>query len=234
MVITEKDISQDVNKTSQGEAKKQKSSVGKKVGKILLFVVAVFLGLGILGGILPDDEEDEAVESEEIAVEKTITPLMVSELKYGTSKEKVIKLFKSKGWTLIGEKDTSKNNMASAIEFITPKEGLFQNHIAHNIILSFDEDDELQSFEVFIDISPDVMKQQGFTNLYELIQSLSDDCFVHQGYKRVEIPQREYEWWGFKKGKNIGYIHFEDRFVGQGVVVIDYMSKIAQDRLDRR
>ena len=238
MVISEKDI-------SQNESKNHESPKGKKIIKILLIAVAVLVGLSILGSMSSDDEsekqelknssieekvvtagENDSVKSDSVSG-KTIKPLTLSDLKFGTKKKGIFNLFEDKGWSFNGE----SNNliyMDSAFMFNVHDTALFQNYISYRIDVGFDEDDNLQDLFVCFDVSPDAMERQKFSTLDEVLFALSADCLEKEGYKRVGLLEEAGDFWCFEKGEDLAWLYFPKKW--SGAVVIQYSSKVAIEK----
>lgn len=231
MVITEKDISQEENKVPE-------KSKGSKIIKILLFVLAAFLGLFVIGGLFSKGEDNEVAEKKDapvVAAEKNVeqnvgqqtVPLVFSDISFGSPKYEISQLLKGKGWNLT-HSFSETDGLASTIEFQTNDDALFQNHVTHDILLSFDEDDKLQRVYVYFDVSPRVLKNQRYVDLDEKLREIVDVCLLYQGYNEFENLRRDgLRLFGDEKTKTVALFHFGDSLIEKGKADISYMSAIA-------
>ena len=225
MVISEKDVSQDEGKTP-------KPSKGKKVGKIILFIVAAFFGLSILGGMLPDEDEKSSTKKKDVAVEKTenqsdkktSAPLLYSDFVFGTRKDDIVKILENKGWV---NKVSGKDSYSRLTFEFYPVQGygLFQGLITRSIVLTFD-DDTVQDVAVFFDARPDAVRYQGYANLDAEMQMIVDNCILLQDYYEREDKKKDgMRVFLNKETGDIAFLHFEEKIIEEnGFVFVKYIS----------
>lgn len=191
MTITEKDV-----ENTNGTKTK------KKWKKIILIVLAVWIGLGIIGSLVTDLLDDEKTESKSIEAHvqdkkadgasnnREIYPLLFSDFVFGCNKDELIKTLKDKGW-IVTQSYKESDELDLALDFSANGIGMFQGHISNEIIASFDKDGKFQQLNTFLDIRPEVLSYQGFTDIKHKIQKVSDECLIYQGYNEFEERRKE-------------------------------------------
>ena len=133
-------------------------------------------------------------------------------------------MLQDKGWTIMGSFKEDEDFLASALEFGIEKEARFQGDIIYCIVAEFDEYDKLQKFSVFFDVRPEVLSYQGFENINQKIELITENCILYQGYKEHESLRKD----GFRAfsdaNKNITLFHFEESIIEKNHIFIEYYS----------
>lgn len=228
MVITEKE--------TEGTAEPK---TRKKWGKKILIILAVWIGLGGIASFILNSTDDDEAEYTQTKVESTheqdkstqtqaqssdISILVYSDIFFGYNKTELIKMLQDKGWTIMGSFKEDEDFLASALEFGIDKEAWFQGQIIYSIVTEFDEDDKLQRFSIFFDVRPEVLYYQGFENINQEIEKITENCILYQGYKEHESVRKD----GFRAfsdaNKNITLFHFEESIIEKNHIFIEYYS----------
>lgn len=184
MVIKEEDVNQ-----SESE---QKPSKGKKIRKVLLIILAVWIGLAVLVGFLPDDEEESsnsATKTESSSEYEMKSFLIFSDFKFGCTKDELVEMMEKKGWVVTQSYKLDNAETNFALVFRTDREAAFQKHIIYEIAAEFDESGKFQKLLFYFDIRPETLEYQGYHSMEQMIQAIVEDCLTLQGYKEVKIPQ---------------------------------------------
>ena len=228
MVITEKE--------TEGTAEPK---TRKKWGKKILIILAVWIGLGGIASFILNSTDDDEAEYTQTKVESTqeqdkstqtqaqsndISILVYSDIIFGSSKEQVTKMLQDKDWIIMSSYKEDEDSLVSALEFGIEKEARFQGDIIYCIVAEFDEYDKLQKFSVFFDVRPEVLSYQGFENINQKIQLITENCILYQGYKEHESVRKD----GFRAfsdaNKNITLFHFEESIIEKNHIFIEYYS----------
>ncbi|MCR5289651.1 MAG: hypothetical protein K6E51_06635 [Treponema sp.] len=229
MVITEKE--------SEGTAEPK---TRKKWGKKILIILAVWIGLGGIASFILDSTDDDEAEYTQTKVESTqtqaqssdISILVYSDIFFGYNKTELTKMLQDKGWTIMGSFKEDEDFLASALEFGIDKEAWFQGQIIYSIVTEFDEDDKLQKFSIFFDVRPELLYYQGFENINQKIEKVTENCILYQGYKEHESLRKD----GFRAfsdvNKNITLFHFEESIIEKNHIFIEYYSAELTGKMD--
>ena len=228
MVITEKE--------TEGTAEPK---TRKKWGKKILIILAVWIGLGGIASFILNSTDDDEAEYTQTKVESTqeqdkstqtqaqssdISILVYSDIFFGYNKTELTKMLQDKGWTIMGSFKEDEDSLVSALEFGIEKEARFQGDIIYCIVAEFDEYDKLQKFSVFFDVRPEVLSYQGFENINQKIELITENCILYQGYKEHESLRKD----GFRAfsdaNKNITLFHFEESIIEKNHIFIEYYS----------
>ena len=228
MVITEKE--------TEGTAEPK---TRKKWGKKFLIILAVWIGLGGIASFILNSTDDDEAEYTQTKVESTqeqdkstqtqaqssdISILVYSDIIFGSSKEQVTKMLQDKDWIIMSSYKEDEDSLVSALEFGIEKEARFQGDIIYCIVAEFDEYDKLQKFSVFFDVRPEVLSYQGFENINQKIELITENCILYQGYKEHESLRKD----GFRAfsdtDKNIAIFHFEESIIERNHIFVEYYS----------
>lgn len=231
MVITDKET----ENTSETETK-------KKIKKGILIGLAVLVGIQIITSIIPNmisDYDSETVEKDveskqtqiqpEIKSETTseyrdISILVFSDIIFGSSKEEVTKMLQDKDWIIMSSYKENEDSLVSALEFGINKEARFQGQIIYYIVTEFNEDDKLQRFSIFFDVRPEVLYYQGFENINQEIELITENCILYQGYKEHESVRKDDSRTFSDTDKNIAFFHFEESIIEKNHIFVEYYS----------
>ena len=111
---------------------------------------------------------------------------------------------------------------------------LFQGRFIYSIVTEFDEDDKLQRFSIFFDVRPEVLYYQGFENINQEIEKVTENCILYQGYKEHESLRKD----GFRAfsdaNKNITLFHFEESIIEKNHIFIEYYSAELTGKMDTK
>ena len=238
MIITEKE--------SEGTAEPK---TRKNWGKEILIILAVWIGLGVIASFIMDSTDDDEAEYILTKVESTqeqnksmqtqaqssdISILVYSDIFFGYNKTELTRMLQDKGWTIMGSFKEDEDFLASALEFGIDKEACFQGQIIYSIVTEFDEDDKLQRFSIFFDVRPEVLYYQGFENINQEIEKITENCILYQGYKEHESLRKD----GFRvfsdANKNITLFHFEESKIEKNHIYIEYYSAELTGKMDTK
>lgn len=189
MVIKEEDVSQ--------SGSEQKPSKGKKIRKVLLIILAVWIGLAVLGRFLPDDEEESSNSEYEMK-----SFLIFSDFKFGCTKDELVEMMEKKGWVVTQSYKLDNTETDFSLVFRTDREAAFQKHIIYEIAAEFDESGKFQKLHFYFDIRPETLEYQGYHSMEQMIQAIVEDCLTLQGYKEVKIPANSIGRRGFLDSNN--------------------------------
>ena len=228
MVITEKE--------TEGTAEPK---TRKKWGKKILIILAVWIGLGGIASFILNSTDDDEAEYTQTKVESTqeqdkstqtqaqssdISILVYSDIFFGYNKTELTKMLQDKGWTIMGSFKEDEDFLASALEFGIDKEAWFQGQIIYSIVTEFDEDDKLQKFSIFFDVRPEVLSYQGFENINQKIELITENCILYQGYKEHESVRKDGSRSFSDTDKNIAIFHFEESIIERNHIFVEYYS----------
>ena len=228
MVITEKE--------TEGTAEPK---TRKKWGKKILIILAVWIGLGGIASFILNSTDDDEAEYTQTKVESTqeqdkstqtqsqssdISILVYSDIFFGYNKTELTKMLQDKGWTIMGSFKEDEDFLASALEFGIDKEAWFQGQIIYSIVTEFDEDDKLQRFSIFFDVRPEVLYYQGFENINQGIELITENCILYQGYKEHESVRKDDSRTFSDTDKNIAFFHFEESIIEKNHIFVEYYS----------
>ena len=183
MVIKEEDVSQ--------SGSEQKPSKGKKIRKVLLIILAVWIGLAVFVGFLPDDEEESSnsvTKTEPSSEYEMKSFLIFPDFKFGCTKDELVEMMEKKGWVVTQSYKLDNAETNFALVFRTDREAAFQKHIIYEIAAEFDESGKFQKLHLYFDIRPEALEYQGYHSMERMIQAIVEDCLTLQGYKEVKIP----------------------------------------------
>ena len=192
MVIKEEDVSQ--------SGSEQKPSKGKKIRKVLLIILAVWIGLAVLVRFLPDDEEESsnsATKTEPRSEYEMQTLLIFSDFKFGCTKDELVEMMEKKGWVVTQSYKLDNAETNFALVFRTNRKAAFQKHIIYEVAAEFDESGKFQKLHIYFDIKPEALEYQGYHSMERKVQAIVEDCLTLQGYREVEIPQNSIGRRGF-------------------------------------
>ena len=133
-------------------------------------------------------------------------------------------MLQDKGWTIMGSFKEDEDFLASALEFGIDKEAWFQGQIIYSIVTEFDEDDKLQRFSIFFDVRPEVLYYQGFENINQEIELITENCILYQGYKEHESVRKDDSRTFSDTDKNIAFFHFEESKIEKNHIFVEYYS----------
>lgn len=228
MVITEKE--------TEGTAEPK---TRKKWGKKILIILAVWIGLGGIASFILNSTDDDEAEYTQTKVESTqeqdkstqtqaqsndISILVYSDIIFGSSKEQVTKMLQDKDWIIMSSYKEDEDSLVSALEFGIEKEARFQGDIIYCIVAEFDEYDKLQKFSVFFDVRPEVLSYQGFENINQKIELITENCILYQGYKEHESVRKDGSRSFSDTDKNIAIFHFEESIIERNHIFVEYYS----------
>ena len=228
MVITEKE--------TEGTAEPK---TRKKWGKKILIILAVWIGLGGIASFILNSTDDDEAEYTQTKVESTqeqdkstqtqaqssdISILVYSDIIFGSSKEQVTKMLQDKDWIIMSSYTEDEDSLVSALEFGIEKEARFQGDIIYCIVAEFDEYDKLQKFSVFFDVRPEVLSYQGFENINQKIELITENCILYQGYKEHESVRKDGSRSFSDTDKNIAIFHFEESIIERNHIFVEYYS----------
>lgn len=228
MVITEKE--------TEGTAEPK---TRKKWGKKFLIILAVWIGLGGIASFILNSTDDDEAEYTQTKVESTqeqdkstqtqaqsndISILVYSDIIFGSSKEQVTKMLQDKDWIIMSSYKEDEDSLVSALEFGIEKEARFQGDIIYCIVAEFDEYDKLQKFSVFFDVRPEVLSYQGFENINQKIELITENCILYQGYKEHESVRKDGSRSFSDTDKNIAIFHFEESIIERNHIFVEYYS----------
>ena len=116
------------------------------------------------------------------------------------------------------------------MEFGINKEARFQGQIIYSIVTEFDEDDKLQRFSIFFDVRPEVLYYQGFENINQEIEKVTENCILYQGYKEHESVRKDGSRTFSDTDKNIAFFHFEESIIEKiifllNIILLIYLKK---------
>ena len=211
----------------------------KKWGKKILIILAVWIGLGGIASFILNSTDDDEAEYTQTKVESTqeqdkstqtqsqssdISILVYSDIFFGYNKTELTKMLQDKGWTIMGSFKEDEDFLASALEFGIDKEAWFQGQIIYSIVTEFDEDDKLQRFSIFFDVRPEVLYYQGFENINQGIELITENCILYQGYKEHESVRKDDSRTFSDTDKNIAFFHFEESIIEKNHIFVEYYS----------
>lgn len=160
MTITEKDV-----ENTNGTKTK------KKWKKIILIVLAVWIGLGIVGSLISELLDAEKTESKTVAT-STKGLSGFANIKFGTKKEDVLKAMEKAGWTQINEGIYEMRDNPYQV-YIFEKSGFeFAKHEVYNVGLIFEKHDYFMRFSIAYDTAN--MSTEELTKLLGDCTSISD------------------------------------------------------------
>lgn len=133
-------------------------------------------------------------------------------------------MLQDKGWTIMGSFKEDEDFLASALEFGIDKEAWFQGQIIYSTVTEFDEDDKLQRFSIFFDVRPEVLYYQGFENINQEIELITENCILYQGYKEHESVRKDDSRTFSDTDKNIAFFHFEESIIEKNHIFVEYYS----------
>ncbi|MBQ4378322.1 MAG: hypothetical protein II821_03890 [Treponema sp.] len=136
MTITEKDVE------SIGETKPK-----KKWGKIILIVLAVWIGLGIVGSLFSGLFDDEEKESKAVAI-NTKALMGFENINFGAKKNDVLTAMKKARWTQINEGQAEMNGIQYQIYVFEKKGYKFAKHEVNSAGFTFENNGYFVSFSV--------------------------------------------------------------------------------------
>ena len=228
MVITEKE--------TEGTAEPK---TRKKWGKKILIILAVWIGLGGIASFILNSTDDDEAEYTQTKVESTqeqdkstqtqaqssdISILVYSDIFFGYNKTELTKMLQDKGWTIMGSFKEDEDFLASALEFGIDKEAWFQGQLIYTILTEFDENDQIQKFSIFFDVRPEVLSYQGFENINQKIELITENCILYQGYKEHESVRKDGSRSFSDTDKNIAIFHFEESIIERNHIFVEYYS----------
>lgn len=228
MVITDKKT----ENTSETETKKNRKK------RILIVLVGIGILTSIISSMISDDDS-ETVEKDVESIQTQIQPeiksettseysdisiLVYSDIIFGSSKEEVTKMLQDKDWIIMGSHKEDVDSLVSALEFGINKEARFQGNTIYCIVAEFDEYDKLQKFSVFFDVRPEVLSYQGFENINEKIELITENCILYQGYKEHESVRKDGSRYFSDTDKNIAIFHFEESIIERNHIIVGYYS----------
>ena len=199
----------------------------------------MWIGLGGIASFILNSTDDDEAEYTQTKVESTqeqdkstqtqaqsndISILVYSDIIFGSSKEQVTKMLQDKDWIIMSSYKEDEDSLVSALEFGIEKEARFQGDIIYCIVAEFDEYDKLQKFSVFFDVRPEVLSYQGFENINQKIELITENCILYQGYKEHESVRKDGSRSFSDTDKNIAIFHFEESIIERNHIFVEYYS----------
>lgn len=160
MTITEKDV----ENTNENKPK-------KKWKKIIFIILAVWIGLGVVGTLISGLLDDEKTESK-TAVTSTKGLSGFSNIKFGTKKETALKAMENAGWAQINEGIYEMSNNQYQVCIFQKSGYKFANHEIYNAGLIFEAHDYFMRFSISYDTAN--MSTEELTKLLSDCTSISD------------------------------------------------------------